>query len=451
VYVGRVLTAIALTFAVGAPVAAPAAGQRKPKNVILMISDGWSHNAIAATRFYRGRSAIYDRPGWARAFMSTYPGSVSAKPESPSEAQKGSYDGQAFWSDFAYANAKATDSAAAATTMATGIKTYNNSIGMDMSGKPVTDACEVAKAAGKSAGVITTVQFSHATPAGFAAHNVSRNNYEAIAREMLTASRLDVIMGAGHPEYDDNHGPAKNPSVFVGGDALWSDLKAGRLIGADADGDGERDAWSFVDSRQAFLALAKGKTPERVCGVLQVHTTSNQARAYGRPRNPVPTLADMTLAAINVLDDNKEGFFLMVEAGAIDWASHSNQPDRLIEEQNDFNEAVRAAVNWVTRRSSWRDTVIVVTGDHETGYLCGPGSGAKGGKSVWNEVTDNGPLTLPGMEFHSTGHTNSLIPLFARGAGSADLIGRATGTDPRRGRYLDNADLGKFLIETLRR
>ncbi|MBM3494237.1 MAG: alkaline phosphatase, partial [Armatimonadetes bacterium] len=361
-----------------------------PKNIIVMISDGWGRNTITATTCFTGARSVYEGSGWLRAYMSTYPGSTSSKPGAPTDEQKGSYDPAKFWTSFDYPKSKPTDSAAAATTMATGVKTYNNAIGMDVMGNPVENATEAAKRAGKSAGVITTVPISHATPAGFVAHNLTRGDYEGIANEMLTKSRLDVIMGAGHPEYDNNHQPAKKATSAVGGDATWAALKAGKLTGADADGDGKADPWTFVESKSDFLALRYWSNPKRVCGVLQVNTTSQQSRDAGRPKNDVPTLADLALGAINVLDDNPKGFFLMIEGGAVDWAGHGNQKDRIIEEQQDFNEAVEAVSKWVRANSSWSDTLVVVTGDHETGYLWGPGSGTVDGKPVWNEIRDCG-------------------------------------------------------------
>ena len=433
---------------------APAIGQTKsatPKNIIVMIGDGWSRNSITAARYHRGSPAVYDRGAWKQAYMSTYPGSTSSKPGAPTEDQKGSYDPALFWGSFDYAKQKATDSAAAGTTMATGVKTYNSAIGVDMMGNPLELATEAAKKVGKSAGVISTVQLSHATPASFAAHSLGRGSYADIAQYMLKESRLDVIMGAGHPEFDDNHQPATKPTQYVGGDELWAELKSGKLEGADADGDGKPDPWTFVQTKSEFLALRHWRAPKRVCGVLQVHTTAQQSRDAGRPKNDLPTLADMSLGAINVLSSNPKGFFLMIEGGAIDWAGHGNQKDRIIEEQQDFDDAVEAVTKWVEANSSWNDTLVVVTGDHETGYLWGPGSGTVDGKPVWNEIRNMGPGNLPGMQFNSTSHTNSLVPLFARGAGADRLISLATRVDPRRGRYLDNADLGKFLLESARK
>jgi len=425
---------------------------RKPrpsKNVILMISDGWGQNIINATRFFSGKTAVYDSGEWSKTFMSTYPGSTSSVPGAPREDQKGSYDPGAMWKTFDYAKSKATDSAAAGTALATGVKTYNNAIGLDMNGAPLVSVAEIAKRAGKSAGVVTTVQWSHATPAVFCAHNLSRNNYEEIAQEILTKSGLDVVIGAGHPEYDDDHQPASMPHKYVGGAALWSQLKGGNLVGADVDGDGAGDKWFFVENKSDFLALRTGPTPKRVLGTLQVHTTAHQARSERRPRNDVPTLADLSLAALNVLNQRDTGFFLMIEGGAVDWAGHANQKERMIEEQMDFDAAVEAVVRWVEANSTWDETLLIVTGDHETGCLWGPNSGTVNGSPVWNEIVDKGPGVLPGMEFHSKDHTNSLVPLFARGGDTAYLISLATRQDPRRGAYLDNTDVGRTLKDAV--
>jgi alkaline phosphatase len=119
----------------------------------------------------------------------------------------------------------------------------------------------------------------------------------------------------------------------------------------------------------------------------------------------------MTKAALNVLDDDPDGLFLMVEGGAVDWAGHTNQSGRVIEEQIDFNNAVEAAVAWVNANSNWGETLLIVTGDHETGYLTGPGS-----DPTWEPLVNNGASNLPGMEWHSGSHTNQLIPFFAKGS-----------------------------------
>jgi hypothetical protein len=159
--------------------------------------------------------------------------------------------------------------------------------------------------------------------------------------------------------------------------------------------------------------------------------------------NNVPSLAEMSRGAINVLDNNANGFFLMIEGGAIDWAGHANQHGRLIEEETDFNNAVDAVIAWVEANSNWSETLLIVTGDHETGYLWGPTHGA------FNEVVNNGPATLPSMWYNSTNHSNALIPLFAKGNGAFYLNSFAVNTDPVRGRYIDNTDVARLMFGSM--
>ena len=150
------------------------------------------------------------------------------------------------------------------------------------------------------------------------------------------------------------------------------------------------------------------------------------------------------MAALNVLDNDPDGLFLMVEGGATDYAAHSNQSGRLIEEHLDFDAAVQAVIDWVQANSNWGETLLVVTNDHETGYLWGPGSDPD-----WMPIVNNGEGNLPGMAWYSTEHTNSLVPIFAKGDAGRMLSRFAVNHDQVRGPYLDNTDLGKLLFWTM--
>jgi alkaline phosphatase len=136
----------------------------------------------------------------------------------------------------------------------------------------------------------------------------------------------------------------------------------------------------------------------------------------------------------------------MVEGGAVDWASHANQSGRVIEEEIDFNRSVEAVVAWVQANSNWGETLVIVTGDHETGYLCGPGSAAA---SSEQPIVNNGRGVQPGMEWNSGSHTNSLIPFFAKGTRSQLFKEKAVNVDPVRGRYIDNLDVALVIFELL--
>jgi alkaline phosphatase len=152
----------------------------------------------------------------------------------------------------------------------------------------------------------------------------------------------------------------------------------------------------------------------------------------------------MTKAALNVLDDDPDGLLLVVEDGAVDWASHANQSERMIEEQIDFDDAVQAVDDWVRANSNWGETLLVVTGDHETGYLTGPGS-----DPTWKPIVNNGVGNLPGMEWHSRNHTNSLIVVSAKGDAARLFRRLADESDPVHGRYVDNAEIAEVVFEAL--
>ena len=136
--------------------------------------------------------------------------------------------------------------------------------------------------------------------------------------------------------------------------------------------------------------------------------------------------------------------FLMVEGGAIDWASHANYSGRMIEEFVDFENSIDAVMDWVQTNSNWGETLLIVTGDHETGYLTGPGS-----DPTWEPIVNNGAGILPGMEWHDDYHTNSLIPLFAKGDAGRMFRGYADEYDPVHGKYLDNTELAEVLFRAL--
>lgn len=423
--------------------------EQKPKNIVLFISDGCGFNQVDAASLYQfgetGKQVYEQFP--VKLAMSTY--SLSGI----------GYNPDSIWSDFDYPRKKPTDSAASATAISTGIKTFDGRIGIDTTGQALLTAVEHFEALGKATGVITSVQFSHATPAGFVAHNISRRNYGEIAREMILESQLDVIMGCGHPLYDNDGAPLENPDYrMIGSDSLWQALIAGSA-GNDANGDGEFDPWLLIQERSQFQEFMQGETPPRVIGIAKAKSTLQQERSgdpkalpFELPFNPeVPTLQEMTLAAINILSKNANGFFLMVEGGAVDWAGHSNQSGRLIEEQMSFNRAVESAVEWVNQNSNWNETIIIVTADHETGYLTGPNSGniknEQGDiEAVWKPLVNNGKNNLPGMQWNSGGHTNQLVPFYAKGVLAERFRDYIIQSDPVYGNYIDNSHIGQFLL-----
>jgi len=401
----------------------------KPKNIIVMISDGQGFNTIRATDYYTGAQGVYESFD------------VKFGMQTSSANNPAGYNPASMASNFNYAKSGATDSSSAATAMFSGVKVYDGRINWSTSDKPLTTFFEVAAKNGKGIGAVTGVEISHATPACVYAHNSSRDNFAAIANEGIYGNyngNLKVLMGSGHGDYDNN-GNYK-PSVtdnYVGGTATLNDMK-----------DGSVNGFTFVDTKGGFESLATGATPDKVIGIARANETLQQKRNnptgnFDTKLTTVPTLETMTAAALNVLDNDTDGFALMIEGGAVDWANHSNQLDRMIEEQIDFNNSVQKVVDWVNANSNWTETLLIVTADHETGYLWG----ATGSYAL---IGNNGVGNLPTAVYNSGGHSNSLVPFFAKGAGSELFANYVVGTDGNlRTRYgLDSSWSGQYIDNT---
>lgn len=443
-----------LALAVGFTLFMPRSCRRAPQplNIILMISDGCGYNCFDLASLYQyGRTGeqVYD------SFPARFPVSTHSASSTP-------YDPHKAWASFDFVLSDPTDSAAAATAMATGKKTNDNTVCLGPDGTRLTSIIELAESLGKKTGTVTSVTYCHATPASFLAHAASRYEYEDIAKQIILESAADVVMGCGHPYFDRSGRPIEVPDFrYVGDRETWEALLGGEA-GADADGDGYPDPWTVIQTAEAFRSLIEGPTPDRVFGIAPTYRTLQQEREGDDQADPydvppvktVPSLSEMTLAALNVCDDDPDGFFLMIEGGAVDWACEDNQTGRLIEEQISFNRAVEIVVEWIETHSRWEDTLLIVTSDHETGYITGPGSGKQipdGDVSgTWKPLVNRGKGTVPEMEWHHDYHTNSLVPLYANGFGSERFAALADETDPVRGLYLDNTEIGILMIEILK-
>jgi len=416
------------------------------KNVILMISDGQGIGNIMAADFYTGKKAVYEFFP-VKYLVTTY-------------CSNGSYNPGQAWKSFDAHKNNPTDSAAAATAMATGVKTDPGLLGKTPELKNIKNIVEIAENLGKATGVVTSVEFSHATPAGMVAHSNSRKNFEDIARYMIYESGLDVIMGAGHPFYDDDSEKKiwLSEYKYVGGEDVYKDLTA--AAGAKAV-DGKN--WKYIESVEDFEKAASGaeKSP-KLLGLARVSTTLQQSRKgdpwkadFTTRNKTVPTLAIMAKAAINTLSLNNRGFFLMIEGGAVDWANHANQKGRAIEEEAEFNGAVESVVEWVTQKSSWDETLLIVTADHETGYIWGTESNEF--VLVKDRGADSTSKRMPEMFYHSKNHSNTPVPLYAKGKGSDFFKAMIDGNDAFfanliasfdpdfTGNYIDNTDIFRVM------
>jgi alkaline phosphatase len=351
-------------------------------------------------------------------------------------------------------------------------------VGVDINFNRLTNIMEIAEDRGRMTGVVSTQAFSEATPAGFSAHANDRKALKQITEQQLRQSHLDVVMGPYHPWYDNNGvkraaGMFSPTSKYLWTEATWNELVAG-TIGNDADGDGAVENWTLIDSRAQFQAMASSATPERVAGVVpcggedklgsgytQFYRTgaANDAPFTVPLLETSPTLSEMSLAALNVLDQDPDGFVVMIEGGNPDYGAHFGWLGRAIEEMIDFNKAVEAVNAWVEANSNWNETLLIVTADHETGGIWGPGSGtgttaSPGDPAVYVPIVNNGVGKVPSATFYNHRyeygpdfywHTNALVPLYAKGAAAELLHREIKGTDPVRGLYIDNTGIFRVM------
>lgn len=241
------------------------------------------------------------------------------------------------------ANKLVTDSAAAATAIACGVKTKNSTIGMDAKGSNVYSCAVSAKKAGRKVGIMTTVTITHATPAGFYAHRIARGQTYEIG--------IDLV----HSGFD-----------FFAGGGLGKRYKNRRSGLFRKYGHGYRYAesqgYKIVTRKDDFLKLKPGDGK-----ILTRFTNDALPPAIDLAENSkYPTLAQIVSKAIEMLD-GPEGFFIMAEGGRIDWAGHANDAATNIRETLAFDEAVKVAVDFQNKHPD--DTLIIVTGDHETGGM----------------------------------------------------------------------------------
>ena len=238
------------------------------------------------------------------------------------------------------ANAVITDSAASATAIACGEKANNGALGVTPDGRRLESVAERAKRRGMKVGILTTVPIVHATPAGFYAHRASRGDSYGIALDLL-ASQFDFFAGGGvYDKFDDRSHAEYRGNVF--------DLAA-------------RDGYAVVRDRAAFAALRPG------CGkVWAVFAKNALAYAIDGRAAKEPELATMLEKAIELLE-GPQGFFIMAEGGALDWGAHANDAATVLREAVSLDQAVKVALAFQRRHPA--ETLIVTTGDHETGGM----------------------------------------------------------------------------------
>ncbi|MDX8044408.1 alkaline phosphatase [Gracilibacillus sp. S3-1-1] len=305
-------------------------GGKKIENVIYLIPDGFSANYAANYRVFKGEDAVWDNH--LKGMFSTYS-----------------------------ANSAITDSAAAGTAMATGVKTNNGVIGLDTEGNELTTILEASEQAGKASGLVATSTITHATPAVFASHVDNRNNQTEIARQYI-ASDVDVFLGGGK-------------------DMFLPKSEGGNQEELDLIEQAQEVGFTLVETQDELLNTSINlKKGERLLGLFADDALSPELH---RDETTEPSIAEMTQVAIDTLDKNKKGFFLMVEGSQIDWAGHANDAAWAMTDVEAFEQAVEVAIDYAKKD---KKTLVVVAGDHDTGGMT---TGANGSLKLNANILQN--------------------------------------------------------------
>lgn len=325
---------------------------QKVKNVIYMIGDGMGLTHLTAATLASGAPLAIHRAQYV-GLQTTWPSTGGV-----------------------------TDSAASGTALATGVKTTNGSIGVDPNGNPLENIREKSEKAGKATGVVATYSVTHATPAAFMAHDVSRSNEYDIAADFMD-TKVDLFIGGGLTPFEKR--------------------KDGRNLSRELRDRGYNIFYSLDDLK----SIEKGKA-----GVLLAD--------WGLPRHSAgrgDMLPRATEHALRILSNSSpEGFFIMIEGSQIDGGGHDNNGNEVVSELIDFDNAVRVAMDFADRNPG---TLVIVTADHETGGMSLPESD---GKAV--------------HKFSTGGHTATMVPIYAYGAGAESFTG-----------IMDNTDIPKKIME----
>lgn len=280
------------------------------------------------------------------------------------------------------ADSNVTDSSAAATAIATGVKINNSFVGIDPNGVVLETIVDVAQTFGKSTGVVTRTTIQHGTPAAFMTHVANRNSYQEITRQIIEEAGVEVLLGGGSRYFNTSE------------------------IDAMVD-----NGYSFVQDRDELLAVTSGK-------VLGLFSYDHMPFEQGRDFDESPSLSEMTAKSIEILSQDPEGFFLIVEGGKIDHAAHDHDRVDTALELIAFDKAVGTALEYI---SDHPNTVLIVTADHETAGLTILGHTLSDTlPSDTNEESANRQLRIERannitVEWGTTYHTATDVPLYWKG------------------------------------
>lgn len=297
----------------------------KAKNVIMLIADGMSTEGITLARHTKGNSLAMDE-------ISV--GSVITS----------------------WANGPITDSAPGGTVYAAGEKTNNKYIGTSVNDTPMASILEGAESVGKATGIVATSEITHATPGDFTAHTNNRKNYNQILQQQINQD-MEVVLGGGF----------NKPSGFT---SEVSTDEFGSYYEEQVNNIKE-EGFDLITTKDELISY----DGDKLWGSFADADLKYDFDRQSDNDNVQPSLAEMTDKAIEVLNKDEDGFFLMVEGSKVDWAAHANNTVGIVSDILAFDEAVKTAVEFAKADGN---TVVVVTTDHGN-------SGITIGSSYYNE------------------------------------------------------------------
>lgn len=270
-----------------------------------------------------------------------------------------------------------TDSGSGGTSLATGVKTVYHAVGVDPEGKPLTSLVDVAKELGKDAGLAVTCRLWDATPCDFCCHNIDRDKEEELVGDYPT-SGVDFVFGGGAQKFTNRKD---------GRDIFKELQKKGYHVSRTLD-----DFFAYDKNSRIFAVPYDKNTP--------------------LPDERGDLLARASMKGISLMNQNKNGFFMMIEGSQLDDYGHFNQLDLLMKETLDFDQTVGEVMKWAAKDG---ETLVVVTADHETGGL-----------TLVNGNKDEGRVECC---FSTKDHSGAMVPVYAFGPGAENFTGIFENTD----------------------
>lgn len=397
----------------------------KAKNVILLIGDGMGDSEITAARNYAEGAGGFFKGIDALPLTGQYTHYALDK-----KTHKPDY---------------VTDSAASATAWSTGVKSYNGAIGVDVNGNDHPTIMEMAKAAGKATGNVSTAELEDATPAAQIAHVTSRKCYGPEKTSELCAS--NALEKGGRGSIAEQLLNARADVTFGGGGKTFSETaKAGEWQGKTLEEQAKLRGYQWISDLNGMTAITEANQDKPVLGLfaqgnMPVRWKGPKATWHGNGEDKAiscevnaerpattPTLAQMTDKAIALLSKDQNGFFLQVEGASIDKQDHAANPCGQIGETVDLDEAVQKALEFARKDGN---TLVIVTADHAHSSQIVANDSKAPGLTQTLKTKEGGYMTLSygNSEEDSQGHTGTQLRIAAYGPHAANVVGLTDQTD----------------------